>query len=81
MTHESNLRFGGTYLDLDVITQTSLDNIPEQNFVCAQSPKLSRADSLANGIISLDVNTTGRHIAELFLKYTYMIKVKCFIFN
>lgn len=66
-------RYGGTYLDLDVISQKALDEIPEKNFVCAQFDKLSGNDSLANGLLSLEDKSTGHYLAELFLK-----QVSCF---
>ena len=60
-------RYGGTYLDLDVISQKPLDSIPETNFACSQIDDLSRTEALANGILSLDINK-GHHIADLLLR-------------
>lgn len=61
-------RYGGIYLDLDVISRSSLKSVGEKNFVCAQSNDLSKGDSLASGIMSLD-SSSGREIAEMFLEY------------
>jgi len=60
-------RFGGTYLDLDVISLTSLESIPEKNFVYAQNNDLSKKGALNNAILTLDLET-GREIAELMAK-------------
>ena len=43
-------RYGGTYFDLDVISQTSVESIGEENFACAQHENLTRDDAFASGI-------------------------------
>lgn len=60
-------RYGGTYLDLDIISQTSLDSIDETNFIFAQNNNMSKRDALNNAIMSLDSHS-GHHIAELLIK-------------
>lgn len=52
-------KYGGTYLDLDVVVQESFDNI-EPNFAGAESENF-----VAAGVINFDYQSTGRMFAEL----------------
>lgn len=58
-------KFGGTYMDLDVVVKKNLDNI---------APNYSGAESsefVAAGVMSFDHDDFGHKIAELCLKYVY----------
>lgn len=68
-------RFGGAYLDLDVISQTSLESIQEENFACAQRDDLTFKDSIACGIIRMEGNY-GQHLAEQCLEWVVCIKIQ-----
>lgn len=52
-------KFGGTYMDLDVIVQKSLDDI-EPNYAGAESENF-----VAAGVINFDYESVGRVMAEL----------------
>jgi lactosylceramide 4-alpha-galactosyltransferase len=55
-------KYGGTYLDLDVIVQKQLDSIPE-NYV-----GMEFANSVCNCVINVDKNGTGHKLMEELLK-------------
>lgn len=55
-------RWGGTYLDLDVIVQKSLENIPS-NYAGAESENF-----IAAGVMNFDATGFGHEIAELCLR-------------
>ncbi|XP_064541232.1 lactosylceramide 4-alpha-galactosyltransferase-like [Drosophila montana] len=55
-------RFGGVYMDMDVLLLRSLEDEP-LNFAGAE-----RADSIANGVIGLEPSGFGHQLAELFLQ-------------
>lgn len=55
-------RFGGIYMDIDVVVLRSLENVP-LNYVGAQEP-----DVLCNAVISLEPTGRGHEIAEIFLR-------------
>ncbi|KAL7741841.1 hypothetical protein ACLKA6_012060 [Drosophila palustris] len=55
-------RFGGIYMDIDVMVLRSLEDIP-LNYVGAQEP-----DVLCNAVISLEPEGRGHEIAEIFLR-------------
>lgn len=61
------LRYGGIYLDLDVITLTSVDAINYPNYVCAQVSNLTAHDSLNNAVMKLS-NEDGKKLAEMFIE-------------
>lgn len=55
-------KFGGTYLDLDVVVQQNFNNIPS-NYAGAESENF-----VAAGAINLDHNGIGHEIAELCVR-------------
>ncbi|XP_064541230.1 lactosylceramide 4-alpha-galactosyltransferase-like [Drosophila montana] len=55
-------RFGGVYLDMDVLQLRSLEDEP-LNFAGAE-----RSDSIGNSVISLEPNGFGHQLGELFLQ-------------
>ncbi|KAF7285296.1 hypothetical protein GWI33_011425 [Rhynchophorus ferrugineus] len=55
-------KYGGIYMDLDVVVMKSLEMFPE-NFIGAQSP-----DILANGVMSFDKNGKGHEFVDKCLK-------------
>ncbi|EDW63845.2 uncharacterized protein Dvir_GJ10917, isoform C [Drosophila virilis] len=55
-------RFGGVYMDMDVLVLRSLEEEP-LNFAGAE-----RADSIGNGVIGLEPNGFGHQLCELFLQ-------------
>lgn len=55
-------RFGGIYMDLDVIVKESFDNVP-LNFAGAESE-----DVVANGVMSYDSNGFGHYIVDMMLR-------------
>ncbi|XP_001988866.2 lactosylceramide 4-alpha-galactosyltransferase [Drosophila grimshawi] len=55
-------RYGGIYMDMDVIVLRSLEDVP-LNYLGAET-----FDLLGNAVISLKPNGTGHEIAELFLR-------------
>ncbi|XP_002051688.3 lactosylceramide 4-alpha-galactosyltransferase [Drosophila virilis] len=55
-------RFGGVYLDMDVLQLQSLEDEP-LNYAGAE-----RADSIGNSVISLEPNGFGHQLGELFLQ-------------
>ncbi|KAH8402941.1 hypothetical protein KR222_000554, partial [Zaprionus bogoriensis] len=55
-------RFGGIYLDMDMVVMRSLENEP-LNYVGAETQK-----SVGNSVISLEPDGFGHHVGELFLK-------------
>lgn len=56
-------RYGGTYMDLDVVVQRNLSAIAP-NYAGAESPSF-----VAAGVINLDHNGIGHVIAELCVRY------------
>lgn len=58
-------KFGGTYMDLDVVVQKPLDTLG-QNYAGSQSSKF-----IANGVMNFDADDTGHDIVELILKYDH----------
>ena len=67
MTLTICFRYGGTYLDLDVISLKPQSVITAQNFICAQENDWSLWDPI-NGAIMRLVNENGREIAEKIMK-------------
>lgn len=55
-------KWGGTYLDLDVVVQQSFDQIPS-NYAGAESDKF-----VAAGVLNFDHTGFGHDVAELCLK-------------
>lgn len=55
-------KWGGTYLDLDVIVKKSFDNI-EPNYAGAES-----LNTVAAGLINVDYKDEGHEVAERCLK-------------
>lgn len=58
----SLFRFGGIYLDMDVLLMRSLEDIP-LNYVGAETNI-----SVGNSVISLEPDGFGHHVGELFLR-------------
>lgn len=58
----SMYKFGGIYLDLDVIVQKSFENV-EPNFSGAES-----ADDVAAGVMSFDLDGIGHEVAKLCVR-------------
>lgn len=56
-------KYGGTYMDLDVVVQKNLDMLPP-NYAGAESPNF-----VAAGVINLQHDDIGHEIAELCVKY------------
>lgn len=56
-------KFGGTYMDLDVVVQKNLDTIPP-NYAGAESPNF-----VAAGVINFQHNGIGHEIAELCVRW------------
>lgn len=59
-------KFGGTYLDLDVVVQQNFNDIPS-NYAGAESENF-----VAAGAINFDYNGIGHEIAELCVRYCLM---------
>lgn len=55
-------KWGGTYLDLDVVVKTSFNNL-EPNYAGAESDNF-----VAAGVLNFDHNGVGRNIAEMCLR-------------
>ncbi|EDW68208.1 lactosylceramide 4-alpha-galactosyltransferase [Drosophila virilis] len=55
-------RFGGVYLDMDVLSLRTLEDVP-LNYAGAES-----LDSIGNSVISLEPNGFGHQLGELFLQ-------------
>lgn len=55
-------KYGGTYMDLDVVVQKNLDNVPP-NYAGAESPNF-----VAAGVINFEHNEIGHEIAELCVR-------------
>lgn len=62
MRYTSMLRFGGIYLDLDVVAQQSFDSMP-LNFAAAES-----VNFVAVGAIGFEAHGIGHEVAELCAK-------------
>lgn len=60
-------KWGGTYLDLDVIVQKSFDDV-ESNYAGAESDKF-----VAAGVLNFDHVGVGHSVAEMCLKYVIII--------
>lgn len=58
----SMYKFGGIYLDLDVVVQKSFENV-EPNFSGAES-----ADDVAAGVMSFDHDGIGHEVATLCVR-------------
>lgn len=58
-------KWGGTYLDLDVIVQKKLDEVLS-NYAGAESDKF-----VAAGILNFEHEGTGHEIAEMCLRYVF----------
>lgn len=56
-------KYGGTYIDLDVVVQTSLDTLPP-NYAGAESSHF-----VAAGVINFQHDGIGHEIADLCVKY------------
>lgn len=56
-------KYGGTYMDLDVVVQKNLDILPP-NYAGAESPNF-----VAAGVINLQHDDIGHGIADLCVKY------------
>lgn len=56
-------KFGGTYMDLDVVVQKNLDTLPP-NYAGAES-----ADVVAAGVINFQHDDIGHEMADLCVKY------------
>lgn len=59
----SMYKFGGVYLDLDVVVQKTFENL-EPNFSGAES-----SEFIAAGVMSFDYKDYGHEVAKLCLKY------------
>lgn len=64
-------KFGGTYMDLDVVVQMNLDGITP-NYAGAESDNF-----VAAGVINFDHNGVGHIMAELCVRYMNDKDCKC----
>lgn len=62
LRYVSLFKFGGTYLDLDVVVQKSLENI-DANYAGAES-----ANFVAAGVINFQHNGIGHEIADMCVR-------------
>lgn len=60
-------RYGGTYLDSDVISQTSINAIGRQNYACSEIDRAKKKQVINGAILNFD-KVSGHRIAALLIE-------------
>lgn len=68
-------KFGGTYLDLDVVVQKTFENLTA-NYAGAESPNF-----VAAGVINFQHDGIGHEIADMCVRYVYCFHLIVFFLD